>query len=701
MQFRISDTFTESLAKLTGDEQKAVKTTAFDLQINPANPGMRFHRLDGARDPNFWSVRVNRDVRLIVHRSADSLLLCYVDHHDKAYTWAERRKLETHPKTGAAQLVELRERVQEIVTPVFQAAPATPVASTTPSKPKLFDQRSDDELLGYGIPPEWLADVRVADEDSLLVLAEHLPGEAAEALLELATGGTPRRPAAPSPAASPFEHPDAQRRFRVMTNVEELTRALDYPWDRWSVFLHPEQQQIVERDFNGPARISGSAGTGKTIVALHRAVHLARTHSDSRVLLATFSEPLAHALQIKLRRLVSHEPRLAERIDVDALDTVAIRLHKSLIGPVTLVPESMLRTIVQESSAAAPAHRFSPSFLRSEWTHIVDARQLRTWEAYRDVPRLGRKTRLKEPQRAQLWEIFARVWSTLGERKLTTLAGAYVALTGRLAAERNPPYDFAVIDECQDLSVAQLDFLAALGGDRSNALFFAGDLGQRIFQQPFSWFSQGVDVRGRSRTLRVNYRTSHQIRQQADRLLDPELTDMDGLREERRDTVSVFNGPVPQVRSFATEDEEVKAVAAWLRERTTEGVEPHEIGVFVRSEAQIGRATRAMREAGIACRELNTQVEVTGGFAAIGVMHLAKGLEFLAVAVMACDDEVLPLQERIEQIGEDGDLQDAYDSERHLLYVACTRARDQLHVSGVEPVSEFLEDFSASVGNHE
>ena len=169
---------------------------------------------------------------------------------------------------------------------------------------------------------------------------------------------------------------------------------------------------------------------------------------------------------------------------------------------------------------------------------------------------------------------------------------------------------------------------------------------------------------------------------------------MDEVREERGATVSVFNGPVPQVRSFATAEAEVKAVATWLSERAAEGLEPHEIGAFVRAEAQVERARQAMELARIACRELNAQVGAVSGYAAIGVMHLAKGLEFRAVAVMACDDEVLPLQERIAQVGEDGDLQDVYDSERHLLYVACTRARDYLHVSGVEPASEFLEDLS-------
>lgn len=243
MDFRIADTFTDSLVRLTGEEQKAVKTTAFDLQMNPANPGMSFHKLDKAKDKNFWSVRVSRELRLIVHKTDASLLLCYVDHHDKAYHWAERRKLETHPKTGAAQLVEIRETVQEVVVPVYvqEELPAPP-------KPALFANTPEDDLLGYGVPPEWLEDVRRCDEDSLLVLTDRLPAEAAEALLELATGGQPRPAQPAAPAKNPFEHPDAQRRFRVVTNIEELQRALDFPWEKWTVFLHPEQREFVERD---------------------------------------------------------------------------------------------------------------------------------------------------------------------------------------------------------------------------------------------------------------------------------------------------------------------------------------------------------------------------------------------------------------------------------------------------------------------
>jgi mRNA-degrading endonuclease RelE of RelBE toxin-antitoxin system len=235
MEFRIADTFTDSLARLTGDEQKAVKTTAFDLQLNPANPGVSFHKLDKAKDKNFWSVRVSSDIRLIVHRSDESLMLCYVDHHDKAYDWAERRRLETHPKTGAAQLVEIRETVKEIVVPVYVQKEPAAAPRTAAKKESIFAGYSDDELLGYGIPAEWLKDVKAATEDTLLALADHLPAEAAEALLELATGGKPRVPKLAATEANPFNHPDAQRRFRVMTNVEELQRALDYPWDKWTI----------------------------------------------------------------------------------------------------------------------------------------------------------------------------------------------------------------------------------------------------------------------------------------------------------------------------------------------------------------------------------------------------------------------------------------------------------------------------------
>ncbi len=366
------------------------------------------------------------DLRLIVHRTDSSLLLCYVDHHDKAYQWAERRKLETHPKTGAAQFVEIRQTVREVTVPVYTQIE---LPSPPPSpKRALFAHLTDDQLLAYGVPPEWLADVRTASEETLLGLADHFPAEASEALLELATGGKPRVPQPVGPEVSPFDHPDAQRRFRVMGNIEELRQALEFPWDKWTVFLHPEQRQWVERDYAGPARVSGSAGTGKTIVALHRAVYLARKHPDIRVL--------------------------------------------------------------------------------------------------------------------------------------------------------------------------------------------------------------------------------------------------------------------------KTEEEETSAIAAWITDQTKAGVLPHEFGVFVRTQDQFPRAHAAIDRAGLTSKTLDDHVETASGKVSIGTMHPAKGLEFRAVVVLACDDEIVPLQSRIETVGDEADLKDIYDTERHLLYVACTRARDHLLVTGVTPASEFLDDLA-------
>ncbi|HPQ45169.1 MAG TPA: 3'-5' exonuclease [Syntrophales bacterium] len=687
MEFRIADTFTDSLAKLTGDEQKAVKTTAFDLQLNPAHPSLQFHRLENAKDRNFWSVRVNQDIRIIVHRTEASLLLCYVDHHDAAYQWAARRKLEVHPTTGAAQLVEIRETIKEIPIPKY-----VEVEQPAPPKPLLFADIPEDDLLRYGVPPEWIDDVRRADEDSILDLADHLPGEAAEALLNLATGVTPQVAPPVTAGEDSFKHPDAQRRFRVMNNVEELERALEYPWEKWLVFLHPAQRSLVEREYNGPARISGSAGTGKTIVALHRAVFLARTNPNARVLLTTFSETLANALRTKLRRLISNEPRLGERLEVYAMEGIGLRLYELYFGRPTIASRDMVQGIIEEVAGKVDEHRFSRHFLTTEWEQVVDAWQLDTWEAYRDVMRLGRKTRLPEKQRAVLWSIFDSVRSELSKRELVTYPYLYSRLAAQLAKNNHPPFEFTVVDEAQDISVPQLRFLAALGDGRPNSLFFAGDLGQRIFQQPFSWKALGVNIRGRSHTLQINYRTSHQIRMQADRLLGPELSDVDGNTEDRRGTISVFNGPNPTITIFESQKEEIEAVGTWLVERTSEGLMPHEIGVFVRSQSELDRSRAAVEAAGLPFKVLDENVETVSGYVSISTMHLAKGLEFRAVVVMACDDEVIPLQERIETVSDDTDLEEVYNTERHLLYVACTRARDRLLVTSVDPASEFLDD---------
>ncbi|MCB9434504.1 MAG: DEAD/DEAH box helicase [Ardenticatenaceae bacterium] len=687
MEFRIANTFQDSLLRLAGQEQKMVKTAVFDLQINPAHPSLQLHRLERAKDPDFWSARVSSDIRIILHRTQTSLLLCYVAHHDNAYDWAMRRKIERHPRTGAAQLVEIRERIEEI--PVYKTVEVTvPV-----DKPLLFAHLSEDTLLGYGVPEEWLRDVRQANEDSLFdFLVDHLPQESAEALLELATGNTPAPTVTLPTHADPFAHPDAQRRFRVMANVEALERALEYPWEKWTVFLHPEQTHLVERSYQGPARVSGSAGTGKTVVALHRAVFLARQHPEAQIVVTTFSVALANALNVKLLRLVGNERHIRDRIQIHSMTELGGDLYAERFGTPRIVSAEWLHGTLATAGTAVAGQSFSLPFLMAEWSHVVDGWQLDTWEAYEQVPRLGRKTRLGHKQREQLWTVFAQVRARLAEEGLVTWPQVYRRVAEALMGDDKRPFDFAIVDESQDLSVAELRFVAALGSHRLDSLFFAGDLGQRIFQQPFSWKTLGVDVRGRSYTLNINYRTSHQIRQQADRLLPLTIADVDGNVEKRQGTISVFNGPVPTIDIFAEAADEMEGVATWLAARLAEGIQPEEIGVFVRAEAQLERAETAVGQAGAHATRLDNKVAPPKGKVAISTMHLAKGLEFKAVVVMACDDEILPLQSRIETASDMVDLEDVYNTERHLLYVACTRAREHLFVSGVDPASEFLDD---------
>jgi mRNA-degrading endonuclease RelE of RelBE toxin-antitoxin system len=695
LRFCIADSFQSALSRLSAQEQKAVKETVFDLQMNPAAPGLQFHRIDKSKDRNFWSMRVTSNIRLIVHKTKDSFLICYVDHHDDAYAWAERRRIETHPTTGAAQIVEVRERVQEIVIRRTVEV-AEPVNKVRPAQQLLFPGITDEELLSYGVPMDWIDDAKSATEDTIFDIAEHLPREAAEALLDLAVGTKPQIPVPPPATKSPFEHPDAQRRFRVMENVDELKLALEFPWDQWTVFLHPSQKQVVEQSFTGPARVTGSAGTGKTVVALHRAANILKREPRARLLLTTFSLPLANALEGKLRILTGEEKSIVPRMTVLPFKGAASELFTLVFGHhPRAATEEQMRGALKTAAADASLSGFTLRFLASEWLNVVDAWQLANLDAYQEVPRLGRKARLGAKQREKLWPVFVRARHIIEAQGLLTWPSIFGKVTKHFGQRDGKPFTHAVIDEAQDLGVPELRMLASITPVAPDALFFAGDLGQRIFQEPFSWKALGVDIRGRSRTLKVNYRTSHQIRQAADRLLPKVVLDVDQNEQDRRGTVSVFNGPDPEIQTFAAADQERNGVAAWIKVAVAEGIAPAEIGIFVRSNDQLARARAAVKAAGHTQLELSDRLEQPEGRIAIGTMHLAKGLEYKAVVVMACDDDVLPLQERIETVADESELDEVHDTERNLFYVACTRARDRLLVSGVRPTSEFFADLAA------
>ena len=698
-QFRIAKNFSKALGKLKAQEQNAAKITVYDLQQDPAAPGLRFHRVAGSKDPHFWSVRVNKDIRVIVHKTENSFLICYVGHHDDAYKWAEQRRIETHPKTGAVQVVEVPERVERIAAPYFTGMepPAYGVADSPDEAylPGPFSSLSEQALLGVGVPEDWTGDIRQASEDDFLDIAEHLPAEASEALLDFVSTGTLPQPAPVIPGTNPFEHPDAQRRFRVMENVEELERALAYPWEQWAIFLHPSQRRLVDRKFNGPARVSGSAGTGKTVVALHRAAAILQKDRQAKVLLTTFSLPLANALKHKLSVLTGNGNT---NVTILPFEGVATELYTLAFARTPRVAnEEQVKRALETAANELKNTTFTIQFLVSEWRNVIDAWQVDSLETYQNVPRIGRRSRISSGQRERAWPVFARTRELLAGQGLHTWPEIFGEVTAYFASQDHKPFTHIIVDEAQDLGVPELRLFATMKADNPDALFFSGDIGQRIFQQPFSWKALGVDIRGRSHTLKVNYRTSHQIRRAADRLLPDIIRDVDGNEENRRDVISVFNGLEPEVKIFDDAHQETEEVSAWVRKIIEDGINPEEIGIFVRSNYELPRAREVVKLAEQTLLELSNRVEDRDGRISIGTMHLAKGLEFQAVIVMACDDDILPSLARIETVADEDELDEVYETERHLFYVACTRARDRLLISGIKPGSEFFEDFLEGV----
>lgn len=701
MNFHIADSFTAALTRLNGQEQKQTKTAAFDLQLNPAQPGLQMHRLNNSRDSNFWSMRVNQDIRIIIHKTEASFMLAYVDHHDKAYAWADRRRIEAHPRTGAIQIVEVHECIEEI-GPLFAraqfaetySAPIAAPSSTVTPAPAIFADLTQDALLDVGAPADWIDDIRTWSEDRYYQMSDRLPAEVAEALLDYAvTGHLP----VPEPAtADPFAHPDTLRRVQTVESEDELRLALDFPWDKWSVFLHPSQRAVVERDYSGPARVTGTAGTGKTIVALHRTAQAIHSDPNARVLLTTFSRPLANALKPKLAMLLSGDQSAMNRVTVASFEDAASELYQLSTGRrASIAAEDMQELLIEAQMEDVGYTGLPLRFVVSEWRYVIDGWGISTLADYADVPRIGRRNRLGSRQREALWPIFNGMRAALKARALMTIPQMFAAVAQEYTSKAEKPFTHIIVDEAQDIGVAQLRMLTALASG-SNALFFAGDLGQRIFQQPFSWKALGVDVRGRSAMLKINYRTSRQIREAADHLLPPTVRDADGLEDDRRGAQSVFEGPIPAIELCSNQDAEIEAVASFLRSASEDGIAASEMGLFVRSADLLPRARSAVAIAGLEARQLTERAEDFGECVSIGTMHLAKGLEFKVVAVMACDDEVLPLQSRMDDATDEDELREVYETERHLFYVACTRARDCLLISGIKPVSEFLGDVRIS-----
>lgn len=680
MRFIVADTFTDSLAKLGSRYQSPVKETAFDFQADPRNPGFRLEKLSYAKNKHFHSIRVNQDVRIILHREDDLTVLCYVDHHDNAYDWAERHQFGINDTTGAAQIIKTEKKIKEVIV-------------ERRKEPPLFDKYEDDYLLALGVPREWLDAVKVADEAAFLdYLMGSLPPEASERLMKLATGQPVARPVVPEDR-DPFTHPDAQSRFLVVgQDTSVMQRALDAPWDRWVVFLHPSQREVVEKSYSGPARITGGAGTGKTVVALHRAARLARQNPDATILLTTFSKTLAARLEHNLARLLGDDAPERGRIEVTHLHSLAVTLWRKKHGRgfKSLTRSSDISERVREAAATVGETDLTPEFLRTEWELIIDTEGVRDWERYKTISRAGRGTPLGVRQRQQAWAVFAEMYNIINQKHERTWQQACYDVAADLAERDALPYDHVIADEIQDFGPAELRLLRALVPERANDLFLTGDLGQRIYKGKTSFLSAGIDIRGRSSILSVNYRTTEQIRRHADRLLPGVIADLDG-KDEARAAVSLLSGPEP---TFAFQDDvgdERTAAAMWLEQQLDDGYRPEDIAIFVRTNQLLReRAHKVAEQCGLSVHELSDDDEAQPGCLSVGTMHRAKGLEFKVVLVLGCEDKTVPYRSVYNKQPDDAAKQAFVEQEQNLLYVACTRARERLFVSSAGEPSRFL-----------
>lgn len=676
MRIVLTNTLEKSIDKLDSQSGNLAKQAVFDLQVNPENPGFKLHRLSNARDKRFWSARVNRDIRLILHQQSDTYLLCYAGHHDDAYDWAENRKFEIHPDTGAPQFVEIEERIQEIVKNVVQEKTV---------KASLFDGYDSEYLRKLGVPPEWLDGIRYINEDNIDTLDNHIPEEALERLYDLAAG-------IPVPVPEnmvlddPMNHPDAARRFRVITDSAELESALNAPWEEWLVFLHPRQRSVVDSNYNGPAKVVGGAGTGKTVVALHRAARLAKENPGQKILLTTFSSTLADQLSAQLDLLSGPRSDWRRNIEVTNLHKKFAEVWREKKGVLNVATDEHIKNAIDYAYTVSDQHDLELSFFRAEWRLIIDPFAVDSWDEYRSISRKGRGTPMGTLQRKKVWDLFDGVFRELKKQKLTTwsLLSKWVATESDMSQ-----YDHAIIDEAQDLGPAELRSLRAIVKPGKNDLLFCGDAGQQIYQSPFTWASCGLDIKGRSFRLRVNYRTTSQIKSFAEKILP--ATTLDEDNDESRNVISLMSGPEPELFCFDTVAEEGDKLAQLFAELIESGMKPDELACFARTDGYLGKTViSALEEADLDWLKLSDKNKANEGKVSIGTMHRAKGLGFRVVILVGCSEGVVPLKAALDSASDETEHEEIMEREAHLLYVACSRARDRLLLLSGGVLSPFL-----------
>jgi len=688
VELAISKELLLQLPKLPQKVQRKIAELLESFEQDSRSAALHLEPIHDFKDKRARTARLGDDYRAIIvaPETGNRFLLVYVDHHDEAMRWARNKTFNVHPVLGALQVIDV-----EAAAGVAQQFPL-PV----PRAPEGFASLSDEHLVSVGIPEVLLPSVRrIHDEAALRKLAPHLPEEATEALTWLLQGepyaevleavAKPQRQVDVSDLGAALEEPSTQRRFVRVRSAMALEDLLSRDIEAWRVFLHPDQRQLVERSFNGPVRVLGGPGTGKTVVAIHRARYLAEriwTEPQQRILFTTFSKSLASDVRRNLRKL--YGGNAPERIEVTHLHAWASRWLVEQGVKLQIATDDLRREAWVEATGVTGLSRFTLAFVQQEWERVVQAQDLQSEAAYLRVSRRGRGgSPLKKDDRQFLWSVFAAYRDALQARHLHEFVDVVRMARKKLEEQQYRPYQGVVVDETQDLGIEELRLLRALAPRGPNDLFLVGDAHQRLYGPPVRLSAAEIDIRGRGKTLKINYRTTHEIRGYAVRAYgEQRRDDLDGGEEDLKGYTSVLSGPEPQDAWFAGQTEEQQAVLARVKALAVE-VPAESIGLLVRTRELARQYEALLKEAGLAVTVLHEKSELDDSPGVrVCTLHRAKGLEFHHVLLCALGDGRFPHPIKPELQDDELAVEEHEAIERNLLFVGSTRARETLWISG-------------------
>lgn len=699
MTIALSSDFLLAFSNVQKGHQKQVREFIERFRERPDAPGLNYEVIQSAKGKDLYSVRINQAYRAVVFHPSHSqvYVLSWVDHHDEAYRWAERKHFVVHPATGALQMLSAGPA---------EAAPAPPAPA---AETGLFSKIKDKHLLRLGVPEELIGVVRGINSDAELEATEgQLPQEAYEALFMLASGFSlddvfreMEKPEEEVPVdqkdfVAALQNEDSKRRFYVVDEAKDLAEVLNAPLDQWRVFLHPKQRRLVSMQANGPVRVLGGAGTGKTVVAMHRARYLAEevfNKKEDRILFTTFTRNLATDIQENLRKLCSVDA--LSRIDVVNLDAwVANFLRAQGYRHQVVFDEDENEAWAFALNQAPSDLGLAPNFYRSEWEQVIQAQNITDADQYLKASRIGRGTRLSRDAKKRIWPVFQEYRAQLNEQGKKEYIDLLRDARGLIQSKGiSLPYRAVIVDEAQDMSAEAFRLLRAMVAAGANDLFIVGDAHQRIYRYRVSLGQCGINIKGRGKKLKINYRTTDETRRFAVALLEGrEIDDLDGGTDQQKGYVSLTHGQPPLVRSFGTFAEEVAFLKQHIGDIQKDGAPLESVCVVARTKRLVEGYISQLQAAGFGTYEIkrNAAEQRDKPGIRVATMHRVKGLEFEHVIVVAANEGILPLKAAVVDAEDAVARRDAETGERSLLYVALTRARRTATITGYGQMTTLL-----------